>query len=249
MKYYPPKIPFDQSPNYDVDSPREKIGYVFHATLGKFIGARQTLKANPRLDAYGNDIGRASAHLLISEKDNEWVELVNVKDVAWHAGRLSNPDLIGQKALLKNASGNYISPNQYLIGIEFCCGWDVNNNGKVDFSELNLSTWQYEAAAQYIARNFLLYNVPIESAHCVGHTNLTDYKSDNMLRHVQKVLDRALEIVASTKTPETPVSVPPVAPQGQSVCIPQVDIDSLKQSVKNKEVLGLYAKIKKLLNL
>lgn len=247
MQYFPPQIPFDQSPNYDSGT-ANKIGYVFHATLGRFIGAKETLKARVRRDANGNDLGRASCHLLISERDKEWCELVHVKDIAWHAGKVSNPDAIGQKALLKNASKNYINPNQYMIGIEFCCGWDVNRNGHIDVSELDLTEWQYEAAAQYIARNHLLFGVPISKDHCIGHTNMTDYKKDNMIRHVDRVLARARDIAApyTPRTPQPTPGVAPVAPKQPEVCIPAKEVESIKESVKNKEVLGLFQKIKRL---
>lgn len=245
MTYLEPKIPFEQSPNYDAGTGKyTKLGYVFHATIGRFVGAKETLKAKVRKDANGVDLGRASAHLLVSEKDHEWGELVKPLDIAWHAGKVDAPDSIGQKALLKGTDGKYINPNQYLLGIEFCCGWDANYNGKVDFAELNLSDWQYEAAAQYIARNAIMFNIPINAQYCVGHKNLTSYKSDDMMRHVAKVLTRAQEIVKSARTPDPlPPPVIPPAPN-QPVCISPADVASMKTQIANKEVTGLYQKLK-----
>lgn len=246
MAYLEPKIPFEQSPNYDPGTGKyPKVGYVFHATLGKFVGAKETLKAKVRKDANGNDLGRASAHLLISEKDHEWVELVKPLDIAWHAGKIDAPDPIGQKALLKDTAGHYINPNQYLLGIEFCCGWDVNKNGRVDIAELDLSDWQYEAAAQYIARNEIVHGIKIDPKFCVGHKNLTSYKSDDMMRHVSKVLSRAQEIVKSARVPDpVPVVEKPKAPE--PVCIPVSDINDIKKQIENKEVIGLFQRFKKL---
>lgn len=247
MAYLEPSIPFEQSPNYDKGTGKyPKIGYVFHATLGKFPGAKATLKASTRKDANGVDMGRASCHLLISEKDHEWVELVKPLDIAWHAGKINAPDPIGQKALLRDTAQAYINPNQYLLGIEFCCGWDANYNGKVDFAELNLSDWQYEAAAQYLARNELIHGIKIDKNFCVGHKNLTSYKSDDMLRHVDKVVTRALEIVKSARVPDPmPVAQPSKTPE--PVCIPEKDIADLKTKISNKQVIGIFQWLKKLL--
>jgi len=202
------KILFEQSPNYTIGTGIPKIGYVLHATLGKFKGAKQTLCASVRKDSNGNDLGRASAHLLVSENDNELVELVKVSDIAWHAGKLDKPDYTGQQALLRDEEGKFINPNQYLLGIEICCGWDTNKNGKVDVSELDMTPWQIEAVAQYLVRNNKEYGVPINRKRCVGHTNLTSYKSDNMNRHWDAIIDRASKILLEdTPTPKPQVKV------------------------------------------
>lgn len=247
MAYLEPNIPFEQSPNYDPGTGKyPKIGYVFHATLGKFVGAKATLKASKRLDANGNDIGRASSHLLISENDHEWCELVKPMDIAWHAGKIDAPDPIGQKVLLKDSTGHYINPNQYLLGIEFCCGWDANHNGKVDFTELNLTDWQYEAAAQYLARNEIMYGIKINPQFIVGHKNITSYKSDDMYRHVAKVVARAQEIVKAAQAPD-PVPVVQPSKTPDEVCIPQSDVADLKTKIANKQVIGIFQWLKNLL--
>lgn len=246
MPYLEPNIPFEQSPNYNVgDGKIPKIGYVLHATLGRFIGAKETLKAAVRKDAQGRDLGRASCHLLISEKDHEWVELVRIKDIAWHAGKIDAPDPLGQKALLKDSAGKYINPNGYLLGIEVCCGWDTNKNGKVDIAELNMTEWQYEACAQYLARNEVVHGIKIDPKFCIGHTNLTSYKSDNMYRHWNRIINRAQEIIKQAITPPTPKTSPEshFEPSG---CVPAGEVAKIKESVKNKEVLGLFQIIKRL---
>lgn len=222
------QIPFRQSPNYSVGLGTPKVGYVLHATLGRFKGAQETLCASVRKDSNGNDLGRASAHLLVSETDNEWIELVKVPDVAWHAGKIDKPDEIGKQALQYDGRNNPLNPNQYLLGIEICCGWDSNKNGKVDVSELDMTPWQIEAVAQYLVRNNKEYGVPIDRKRCVGHTNLTSYKSDNMNRHWDKIIDRATSIL-NVKSGD--------------VCIPKSEVSSM---IANKQVLGLFSYIRNL---
>lgn len=246
MAYLEPSIPFEQSPNYDKGTGKyPKIGYVFHATLGKFVGAKETLKAKVRKDANGVDLGRASCHLLISEKDHEWVELVKPLDIAWHAGKINAPDAFGKKVLLKDETGVFVNPNQYLLGIEVCCGWDVNKNGKVDIAELDMSEWQYEAAAQYLARNELIHGIKIDRKLCVGHKNITSYKSDDMYRHIDKIVTRALEIVKQANTPDKP-QISPESPKKPSECVPESEVKAIKEQIKNKEVIGLFQRIKRL---
>ena len=220
------RIPFDQSPNY-TKGPTQKTGYVLHATMGKFIGAKETLKASIRKDAKGNDLGRASAHLLISQNDGEWVELVQPYDVAWHAGKISKPDKVGQAVLKTKPDGTFQNPNDYMLGIEVCCGYDVNKNGVFDNADLNMTNWQYDAVAQYIYRNYKVYGIPYDVL--VGHTNLTDYKKDDMLRHREEIMKRVNALLNVVENPIT---------------LTGNEVSTIKKHITNKEINGLFQFIK-----
>jgi hypothetical protein len=216
-------FPFEQSLNF-INGTNEKTGYVLHATLGRFIGAKQTLTDQ-------NSKNPVSCHFLISEKQGECIELVRTQDIAWHAGKVSNPTTIGKTALQYNPDGTVINPNRYMLGIEFCCGWDINKNGKVDVSELDLTDNQIELCALYMIRNYLEYNIPYSLQ--VGHTDLADYKADNMYRHKERIIKKIEQLLPKYQ-PKT------------EVCVPIETVDTIKSQVAKKEVLGLFATIKKL---
>lgn len=209
-------IPFEQSPNYTVGTGTPKTGYVLHATLGRFIGAKETLTGKNT---------NVSCHFLISEKDGECVELVKPHDIAWHAGKIDKPNAIGKTILQYDARSNPLNPNKYTIGIEFCCGWDSNKNGKVDVSELELTPYQIQACAEYMIRNYKEYGIPYDLM--VGHTDLTSYKADNMYRHKETILKKIQELL----------------PKKEQICIPKSEVSSM---IQNKQVLGLFSYLRNL---
>lgn len=219
-------FPFQQSQNFSQGS-MKKTGYVLHATLGKFIGAKQTLTKV-------NSTNPVSCHFLISEVKGECVELVHPQDIAWHAGKVSKPTQIGKTALQYTSDNVIINPNKYLLGIEFCCGWDIDNDGKVDVSELDLTDNQIELCALYMIRNYLEYEIPYTLQ--VGHTDLASYKADNMYRHKDRIIKKVEELLPKYQTK-------------QPVCIPVDTMETMKSQVAKKEVLGLFSTIKKLFKL
>lgn len=157
-------IPFKQTPNYAVGT-QDKIGCVLHFTLGNYKGATEWL-CNP------NRPNRTSAHYIIGRNEGEIIQLVQDKDIAWHAGNISNPKERFKKIALKNLDGTYKNPNQYLIGIELATGYDLNLNGIVEPSEYSITEWQYKALQD------LLQRFNYKNDYILVHNDIADYKED-----------------------------------------------------------------------
>lgn len=163
-------IPFQQSPNYAPANTKKSV-VVLHLTLGAYNGAVSWL-------SNANRPNRSSAHFVIGRNQGEIVQLVELSDVAWHAGAVSNPNERAKKVMLKNLDGTYVNPNQYTIGIELAAGYDVDHDGVVEPSENDITEWQYQQLTELI-RSFT--NNPetafvLDPKNIIIHGDVTDYK-------------------------------------------------------------------------
>lgn len=96
------------SPNFS-STTQTKIGAQIHKTLGLMPGTLQWLQ-NPQ--------SQASAHFLVT-KAGVIHQLVDTKNRAWTAGRISNPSKRGLKIMQQ--VGLDVKPGEYLIQIEVEC--------------------------------------------------------------------------------------------------------------------------------
>lgn len=163
-------IPFQQSPNYSV-GPTKKIAVVLHFTLGAYRGAVEWL-------SNANRPNRSSAHFVIGRNPGEAVQLVNVSDIAWHAGVISNPNERARRIMRKNLDGSWVNPNQYTIGIELAAGYDVDQDGTVEPNENDVTEWQYQQLTELVKA---FANNPdtafvLDEKNIIIHGDITDYK-------------------------------------------------------------------------
>ena len=121
---------------------------VLHITEGGFAGAVSWL-CNPK--------SMVSAHFVTS-RSGVIIQLVDVKDTAWHAG------------LVKNASWSKIkqgvNPNLYTIGIE--------NEGTVGVPPTGEQIWALARLIRHLSRT---YGIPLDSDHIIYHRELRSDKS------------------------------------------------------------------------
>ena len=163
-------IPFQQSPNYST-GPTKKIAVVLHFTLGAYRGAVEWL-------SNANRPNRSSAHFVIGRNPGEVVQLVNVGDIAWHAGVISNPNERAKRIMRKNLDGSWVNPNQYTIGIELAAGYDVDQDGTVEPNENDVTEWQYQQLTELVKA---FANNPdtafvLDDKNIIIHGDITDYK-------------------------------------------------------------------------
>lgn len=163
-------IPFQQSPNYSI-GPTKKIAVVLHFTLGAYRGAVEWL-------SNANRPNRSSAHFVIGRNPGEAIQLVNVGDIAWHAGVISNPNDRAKRIMRKNLDGSWVNPNQYTIGIELAAGYDVDQDGTVEPNENDVTEWQYQQLTELIKA---FSNNPetafvVDEKNIIIHGDITDYK-------------------------------------------------------------------------
>ena len=163
-------IPFQQSPNYSV-GPTKKTAVVLHFTLGAYRGAVEWL-------SNANRPNRSSAHFVIGRNAGEAVQLVNVSDIAWHAGVISNPNDRAKRVMRKNLDGSWVNPNQYTIGIELAAGYDVDQDGTVEPNENDVTEWQYQQLTELVKA---FANNPdtafvLDEKNIIIHGDITDYK-------------------------------------------------------------------------
>lgn len=177
-------IPFRQTPNYTKGTGIPKIGFVLHGTLGAYNGAVEWLCNNNRYDAQGNKLPNSSAHYVIGRKEGEVIQLVKNEDISWHAGYIKNPNSRAKWLIPKNWLGQFKSPNDYFIGIEFAWGYDLNGDGKITAYDKTLTEWQYAAALEIIKRS------GINPVKLLSHQEIADYKSDDMYFAVLEITKR-----------------------------------------------------------
>lgn len=124
------------SPNYSSSGYDKTLG-VTHKTLGLMPGCLEWLTMKE---------SQVSSNYLITKK-GEIYQLVQDKDMAWHAGNVSNPSDKFKKLALKQYWGSYVNPNKYSIGIEFEAlindKWtkEQMEAGKWLVDKLNLKDW------------------------------------------------------------------------------------------------------------
>lgn len=203
----------------------------------KFIVAHDTgndsSTAAGNVNYYKNSVGEmsASAHTFIDDKDI--IECIPLDEKAWH--------------VLYNVTTDNrmfgVDANDYALGIELCY-----------FSkDKERSLKAYSNYVNYIAQKTLEYNLNPKTK-IVGHYTLDPArKTDpiNAFKTINKTWEQFIEDVCTARVAITdPKPVAPVAvPTPPTVCLDTVQVENLKQKVKNKEVLGLFGLIKKLFNL
>lgn len=163
-------IPFKQTPNYAVGNTKKSV-IVLHFTLGAYAGAVEWLMN-------ANRPNRSSSHFVIGRNQGEIIQLVKLKDIAWHSGVVNNPNERARKVMLKNLDGSYVNPNQYTIGIELAAGYDANRDGVVDPSENDITPWQYEQLTELVRsfENNPDTSIVLDPKNIVVHGDICDYK-------------------------------------------------------------------------
>jgi len=136
------------SPNFTSGRGGKKIvAIVVHITAGLMPGCLSWLR-NPK--------SKASAHYLVT-KAGAIHQLVQDKDMAWHAGFVN-------KLMWDLYDGS--NPNRYTIGIEFEC-----------ISGGELTEPQYQSGLWLIDMLCKKYDLPCDTLHIIGH-----YRIDGLNR-------------------------------------------------------------------
>jgi N-acetyl-anhydromuramyl-L-alanine amidase AmpD len=179
------EIPFKQTQNYQIGT-QTKRGYVFHQTIGGYQGSVDWL-------CNSNRPNRSSAHYVIGRNEGEVIQLVKTIDDAWHAGIISNPAPYAKERMLKNPDGSYVNPNRYTIGIEFTSRYDVNGDGQVEPSEIDITEWQYKCAMEILQRNSPV--IPVKPDMLIlSHKEISDYKGDDTIFIREEILKRLFPV-------------------------------------------------------
>lgn len=160
-----------KSPNFTPGT-RKKIGFIIHGTLGNYEGAVQWLCTPPESRPV---VSYSSAHYVIA-KDGRVSQLVQEKDVAWHAGNVSNPTEYAKK-YLPIENGKILNPNESFIGIEL--EWFVNDA---------ITEPQYQAISTLISGS------GISNPVILCHKEVTDYKADFHLSLIEEVKKRLVQV-------------------------------------------------------
>jgi len=182
----------EPSPNQSKTKYKKNV-VVLHSTLGSFEGAKDWLK---------NPASSVSANYIIS-RSGKIVELVDPKDMAWHAGRISNPTRAAKAVMKTTAWGSYVNPNKYTIGIEFASGYDADHDGKIEPNERQFTQEQIKVGAELIkvlAKNKDL-NFILRESYILTHQDFKEEKPnlqisrENLLKEIFKTseLEIALE--------------------------------------------------------
>ncbi len=182
-------ILFKQTPNYQPGT-QAKRGYVLHHTLGGFNGAVEWLMN-------ANRPNRSSAHYVIGRKEGEIVQLVKDTDDSWHAGIISNPAEYARKYMRKNPDGSFVNPNRYTIGIELVARYDIDNDGTIEPSEIDLTEWQYKCLIEILKKNEV--TIPIKpDMMLISHKEIADYKTDDTVAVRVELLKRLFPSMSMT---------------------------------------------------
>ena len=145
-------------------------GIVVHTNVGSLAST---------LDWFADPRSGVSAHWLVG-LDGRVVRLVDERDTARHAGRVSNPS---------TPLYDGTDPNLYTIGIEFEDGRDP--------SGVERPRAQYDAGAQVIAAAARRWRIPIDREHVVGHRELTDRKTCPGNLDVDRLVAEAATVAAN----------------------------------------------------
>lgn len=171
----------------------------------------------------------ASAHTFIDDK--EIIECVPLDEKAWHV-RYNVPTdnvMFG------------VDANDYAIGVELC----YFSNDK----ERSLKA--YSNYVNYIAEKTITYNLNPKNK-IVGHYTLDPArKTDpiNAFKTFNKTWEQFIEDVCTARAILTNPQPVIVETKKDEVCLDKAQVEDVKVKVKNKEVLGLFALIKKLFRL
>jgi N-acetyl-anhydromuramyl-L-alanine amidase AmpD len=224
-------IQFKQTPNYAKGTGVKKTAIVWHGTLGAYKGAVNWLSMTK--EQRGTD-SESSAHFVIGRNEGEIIQLVDMKDIAWQAGKVSNPNERFKKIALKDSRGMYVNPNQWTIGIEFCWGYDIDKDGDIDEQDKTLNEWQLKCAKDIHDKFSVMFDVAVTKENTLTHSEIASYKSDNLIKDINRYYSEYLPSLVKPK---------------EEICLDNTVVVDLKQKVQNKEVLGIFSIIKKLLAL
>ena len=171
----------NKSPNYSKRT-RQPIGYIIHGTLGKYEGAIDWLCTPPEKRPV---VSYSSAHYVVAN-DGRYIQLIDEKDVSWHAGNISNPTQRA-KDVLPILNGKFLNPNESFIGIEL--EW--------------LSTSDAITDSQYKVVVDIIKNSGIVNPIILTHKDVADYKSDfpSSFRVVEEITRR----LGINPAPQAPV--------------------------------------------
>lgn len=175
-------IPFKQTPNYSKGTGIKKTAIVWHGTLGAYNGAVSWLSRNG---------GNSSAHFIVGRKEGEIIQLVDMKDIAWHAGNVSNPI----HKFINFAKGQHTNPNRWTVGIEFCWGYDIDKDGDIDKDDKTLNDWQMKCAKEIHDRFTGMFNVPVTPNNVFTHSDIASYKSDNLSDDINRYFSMKTEVI------------------------------------------------------
>lgn len=160
-----------KSPNFS-DTDLKMDGIVFHTTLGSYAGAVEHLT---------NKLSGVSSHFVIGRNEGEFVQLVDLDKMAWHAGRINNPSERAKGILKRNIfrKGGYENPNKHLIGMEFACGYDIDRDGILESWE-KLYTANQIKYAVWLILNIIEpeLGIKIISKNALIHKDIYSYKPD-----------------------------------------------------------------------
>lgn len=201
----------------------------------KFIVAHDTgndgSTAAQNVSYYKNSVGEmsASAHTFIDDKDI--IECIPLDEKAWH--------------VLYNVTTDNrmfgVDANDYALGIELCY-----------FSkDKERSLKAYNNYVNYIAEKTITYNLNPKNK-IVGHYTLDPARKTDPINAFKTFNKTWEQFIADVCTARDVLTNPkPVIEEVKKdeVCIDKAQVEDVKTKVKNKEVLGLFALIKKLFRL
>lgn len=178
-----------KSPNFTKGT-RPKIGYIVHGTLGRYEGAIEWLCTPPEKRPV---LSYSSAHYVVA-KDGRMTQLVDDKDVSWHAGSIANPTR-NAEAVLPMANGKFLNPNESFIGIEL--EWFLGDK---------ITEAQYKAVVEIIKKGGMVSPV------LLCHKEVANYKSDFQTPTGDIDTSIVNEIKKRLQESKTEVLVDPIAP-------------------------------------
>lgn len=151
------KIIQSSSPNFSESTVRKTV-VVLHRTIGSMPGTLEWMR---------NPASQVSAHFLIT-KTGEIHQMVDIKDVAWHAGRVYNESGRARNVMQKNSWGSYVNPNKYCVGIEF---ESITASDKMTDAQLASSVWLLQHIKDEEDNDF-----DGSPENIITHRDLTSYK-------------------------------------------------------------------------
>ena len=134
---------------------------------------------------FGSPLSAVSAHYGVGKK-GEVRQYVQEADTAFHAGTVDRPTWTGVR---KSATGGFVNPNFYTIGIE--------HEG---FEGDEWPAAQRAASAELIAAIAARWNIPLDREHVIAHHEIRYSKPcPGAQAPIEELLRRA--IAASAKSP------------------------------------------------
>ena len=190
------------SPNTDNVSFNPR-GITLHTTLGNFNGAVDWLRTSPEERKRKTGVKTySSAHFVIGRL-GEIAQLIPLDKRAWHAGRVSKPTELG-KAALKPSIVGYQNPNNYMFGLEFASGYDIDRDGILESWERLFTPHQIKAAV--FLKNHIeeALNIEIPERYIITHHD-TDSSKPN-------ITAARLMVLSELRKQEQPQPTPPPTP-------------------------------------